>query len=431
MKPLIIAILMWSAPATAAELWLKVGEVRSLSAPRGRVVRIGTRGVVRVVDGETNIRVIGLKPGVTTVIIGSKSHMVHVSLSEQREFVFELRRLLAGMMGLKLQSDSATVRVTGTLLRFSDWLQMSELARRHQGEYFFAARALPDVAEEALAHFKRLAHDKGLPVARFRADPVFTVQVPKAPGLKDSAGNIFNSFGMRVEANSSQLELQPLVRTRVILAEVSRDQSMEFGVEWPSSYQAQVLPKPAAGQEQLLVSLRALESRGQAQILASPNLLCRSGSEARFHAGGEFPIRMISRTTRDVLWKQHGVMLRVKPRADFNGAISLEVETEVSVLNMAGAVDGIPALNSNKVKSHFDLPGRRTIALSGLLRQEVGDTREGIPLLMNLPVLGPLFSSQKFLKHLSELVIFVTPEIYVPEGDDTLTMPSGWISDEL
>ena len=159
MKLLIIAILIWSAPATAAELWLKVGEVRSLSAPRGRVVRIGTRGVVRVVDGETNIRVIGLKPGVTTVIIGSKSHMVHVSLSEQREFVFELRRLLAGMMGLKLQSDSATVRVTGTLLRFSDWLQMSELARRHQGEYFFAARALPDVAEEALAHFKRLAHD--------------------------------------------------------------------------------------------------------------------------------------------------------------------------------------------------------------------------------------------------------------------------------
>lgn len=250
---------------------------------------------------------------------------------------------------------------------------------------------------------------------------------PESPWTHESsAGNIFNSFGMRVEANSSQLELQPLVRTRVILAEVSRDQSMEFGVEWPSSYQAQVLPKPAAGQEQLLVSLRALESRGQKHEnfgIAQPAF--RSGSEARFHAGGEFPIRMISRTTRDVLWKQHRAMLRVKPRADFNGAISLEVETEVSVLNMAGAVDGIPALNSNKVKSHFDLPGRRTIALSGLLRQEVGDTREGIPLLMNLPVLGPLFSSQKFLKHLSELVIFVTPEIYVPEGDDTLTIPSG------
>lgn len=149
MKLLIIAILIWSAPATAAELWLKVGEVRSLSAPRGSYASVLAAWFASWMAKRTS-ESSDSNQEFTTVIIGSKSHMVHVSLSEQREFVFELRRLLAGMMGLKLQSDSATVRVTGTLLRFSDWLQMSELARRHQGEYFFAARALPDVAEEAL-----------------------------------------------------------------------------------------------------------------------------------------------------------------------------------------------------------------------------------------------------------------------------------------
>jgi pilus assembly protein CpaC len=128
-----------------------------------------------------------------------------------------------------------------------------------------------------------------------------------------------------------------------------------------------------------------------------------------------------------VIWKEHGVLLRVAPQADFQGAISLEIETEVSLLDMANAVEGIPALKSNAVKSHFDLPGRRTIALSGLLKQELGESREGLPYLSSIPGLGSLFSSRSFLKHLSELVIFVTPEIYVPENDEKIEMPAGWI----
>ncbi len=430
MKTLLLFLLM-SCCAGAEELWLRVGEVRAVPAPPGQAVRIGARGIVRVVDGDKSVQMIGLKPGTTAVVIGARSYSVHVSLSQQKDFVRELRRIVGAMMGLKVRMDTQIPAIGGTLLRLGDWIQISELARQYQGEYKFTARALPTVAAEAMKYLTRLARDKGLPVARFRADPVFTVTVPKAVGLKESAAAVFQPFGMHIESSASQLELQPLVRTRMILAEVSRDQAQEFGVQWPGEYAAQVLPKLAAGQDALMVSLRAMENRGQAQILASPNLLCRSGSEAKFHAGGEFPIRIISRTTHSVVWKQHGVMLNVKPRADFNGAISLELETEVSVLNMAGAIDGIPALSSNAVKSHFDLPGRRTIALSGLLRQEIGDSRDGLPFLMNLPVIGALFSSQKFLKHMSELVIFVTPEIYVPEADEAVTLPQGWVSDGL
>ena len=99
--------------------------------------------------------------------------------------------------------------------------------------------------------------------------------------------------------------------------------------------------------------------------------------------------------SHDVVWKQHGVLLAVKPEADFQGAISLEVETEVSLLDWANAVEGIPALKSNTVKSHFDLPGKRTIALSGLLRQEQNETKEGLPFLTGIPILGALFRSRR------------------------------------
>lgn len=431
MKRFIFLLLIPPCSAFAGELWLKVGEVRSVEAPEGKAVRIGSRGIIKVIDGDTHVRVVGLRPGVTPLVVGDVNYAVRVSPSGQRDFSLALRALFKDLMGLKLELDAQPLVIRGTLLRFSDWLRIAEVARQHQGEYSFQAQALPDVAEEALRHLRSLARAKGYPVVRFRSDPQFTAQIPRAAGnLKDNATALFKPFGIRVESTESHLMLQPLVRTRVILAEISKSQSQDLGIQWPSDYQAQILPKFGAGDD-LMVSLKALEARGQAQILAAPNLICRSGGEARFHAGGEFPIRIISRNNREVVWKEHGVLLSVKPQADFQGAVSLEIQTEISLVDMAGAVDGVPALKANTVKSHFDLPGRRTIALSGLVRQELGETTEGLPYLTRIPILGTLFSSQKFLKRQTELVIFVTPEIYVPDGDEKIEMPQGWVRNDI
>jgi pilus assembly protein CpaC len=427
---LIALIVLFAEAAQATDLWLKVGEVRSLPAAGGKAVRVGSKGVIKVIDGENKVRVIALKPGATPLLIGQTSYHVHVNLSQQKEFSQALSQQLQQMMGLKFVSDTQPISVDGTLLRFSDWQRIADLARKYQGEYMFRAQALPDVAQQALQHLNKLALDKGLPIVRFRMEPQFVAQVPAAAGqLKENAVTLFKPYGIKVVAQESQLMLQPLVRTRVILAEVSKETSLELGVKWPSEYNAQLLPKIAGSDDSLMATLKALESRGQAQILASPTLTCRSGGEARFHAGGEFPIRMFSRYSNDVVWKEHGVLLAVRPQADFHGAISLEIQTEVSSLDMANAVDDIPALKTNTVESHFDLPGRRTIALSGLLRQDMGESKEGLPFLTRLPILGALFSSQKFIKHQSELVVFVTPEIFVPDSDEPLTMPQGFVND--
>lgn len=417
--------------ALGQDLWLKVGEAKFLPASRDAVIRVGSRGIVRIIDEDSGVRVIGLKPGTSTITIGRTAYLARVSLSSQKEFAVALRKYVAKSMGLTLSTDGPKIELRGTLLRFSDWLHISELAKRYHGEYSFKAQALPDVGHQALDHFALLSRKKGLPVIRFSANPEFTVHIPKAAGeLRKSVERTFASYGITTESGTSDLALQPLVRTRVILAEVTKGFSQEIGVGWPSEYQAQVLPRLQAT-DALMVSLKALEASGQAQILASPNLTCRSGGEARFLAGGEFPIRMVSRNSREVQWKQHGVILKVKPKADFQGNISLEIETEISLLDMANAVDGVPALKTNKVKSHFDLPGKRTIALSGLLRQELGRNRDGLPLLGDIPILGRLFSSSRYQTYQTELVIFVTPEITSPELDEKIEMPEGWIHDGL
>lgn len=422
-------LLLLLSLASASEIWLRVGESRLLPAPAAAEVRIGTRGVVRAVDADEGVRLIGLKPGTTSLSVNGHGHLVRVSFGAQKDFARELRALMSEMMGLEVPSFEKDLEVRGTLLRLGDWLEIAELARKHHGQYRFRARALPDVAREALEHLHGLARARGYPILRFSADPQFTAHLPKtAKALKPAVSEIFAPLGVHVTVSETQLEIEPLVRTRVILAEVSKSFAREFGISWPEEYEARVVPK-LAGEDTLVARLRALESSGQAQVLASPTLLCRSGGHARFHAGGEFPIRMISRNSREVTWRPHGVILNVKPRADFQGAISLEIETEISLLDMEGAVDGVPAVRKNSVRSHFDLPGKRTIALSGLVRQELGRGEAGLPWLTSLPVLGSLFSSKKFLTRQSELVVFVTPEVASADEDARIEMPAGWVNE--
>jgi pilus assembly protein CpaC len=426
----LLIVMMVPRLVGAAEIWLKVGEVRAVHAGRGAKVRVGARGIVRVIDGDKVVRLVALKPGSTSLVIDEQAYSVRVSPAGQKEFIYEFGKAVRGMMGLRMSVEGAHVFIDGTLLRFEDWQDLADIARRHQGQYSFRAQALPDVASAAMAFLQNMAQERGFPILRFTASPEFTAVLPAAAsGLRTAVERSLGPFGIRLESSDSTLSIEPLVKTQVILAEVENSFSRQFGVQWPSFYDAQVLPRLSADAA-LMATLKALEQKGQAQILASPNLLCRSGSEAQFHAGGEFPIKVVSRHFEDVVWKQHGVLLKVKPRADFQGAISLEIETEVSLLDQAHAVDGIPALKVNKVKSHFDLPGKRTIALSGLLRQELSDSSEGLPLLSSIPILGPLFSSKNFQNHRSELVVFVTPEIHSPEVSDKVEMPAGWVRDE-
>ena len=112
-------------------------------------------------------------------------------------------------------------------------------------------------------------------------------------------------------------------------------------------------------------------------------------------------------------------MLRheIKPIIDSVGQMSLQIDSEVSTLDESTKVDGIPGLQTNKVSSTFDLIRSRTIALSGLIKNEQGQSSEGIPFLKNIPILGHLFSSHDFKENRSELVIFVTPELLQNEED--------------
>jgi pilus assembly protein CpaC len=88
-----------------------------------------------------------------------------------------------------------------------------------------------------------------------------------------------------------------------------------------------------------------LEQGGEATVVAEPRLSCRSGGAARFVAGGEIPVPVVNGVgSTDVEYREYGVILDIKPIADASGAIFARIETELSQIDGAQRVNGVPGL---------------------------------------------------------------------------------------
>ena len=165
------------------------------------------------------------------------------------------------------------------------------------------------------------------------------------------------------------------------------------------------------------------------KVIANPKLLCRSGESAHFLAGGEIPIKLVGFKTSEVQWKKYGVILDITPLADIQRGISTKLVTEVSLLDEAHKIEGIPGLLTNRIETHFDIRGEKTIALSGLIKNEIGRGSQDTPLLSAIPLLGELFKSKEYKENKTELIIFVTPRVISPENPPPVEVNGFWKQD--
>lgn len=227
--------------------------------------------------------------------------------------------------------------------------------------------------------------------------------------------DVLQNIGIQWIESQQKLELADNIKVEIKIIEIKKEFSRTMGIKWPSEFSAQLIDGKLTTPQTFDMKLQAYEREGDMKILASPNLLCRSGKSAEFFAGGEFPIKSSGFGHSQVLWKKYGIEMKIKPVIDSIGQMSVELETTVSSIDRSKSVDSIPALHSHKLMSHFDLAESKTIALSGLIKNESGESSEGLPYLAQLPVIGSLFSSKDFLENRTELVILVTPKLMVDE----------------
>ena len=171
------------------------------------------------------------------------------------------------------------------------------------------------------------------------------------------------------------------------------------------------------------VLIKALETQGHLQSLAEPNLIAYNGQEASFLAGGELPVPIVSGNSGNVSveYKEFGVRLKFTPTIA-GDVIRLKVSPEVSSLDFANGITiggfRVPALITRRAMTDVELRDGQSFAIAGLLNNVSQDSRQEVPLLSRLPVIGKLFKSKGTAQDRTELMVLVTPRLVKPLNPD-------------
>ena len=178
------------------------------------------------------------------------------------------------------------------------------------------------------------------------------------------------------------------------------------------------------GARGVLAMIDLEEQHGNAHTLAEPTLMAANRDSASFLAGGEFPVpAAVSPGATGVpyvtiVFKEFGVRLAFTPEVLNDTLVKLHVRPEVSSLDYANAVTlsgvKIPALRTRRMESTVDIPRDQSLIISGLMDDEREKIRTGIPGLSSVPILGALFSSTRWTRSETELLVIVTPVVVDP-----------------
>ncbi len=258
-----------------------------------------------------------------------------------------------------------------------------------------------------------------------------------------------SDFNIRVSDNDpeTRVRMETMVRMRVRMIEFRKSALGKLGIDWSDSAAGpgfaiagdaigNNLFRPAAEgfagdlpnivrpfstyfgiASNITSRINFLASTGDATTLAEPVLSTTSGGTASFLAGGEVPYPSVGVNGQTVVqFKEYGIKLNVSPSIDAVGNVRTTVETEISQLDPAVSVQGAPGLLTRRAQTQVNVRSGETIVISGLLSSESSKDIDKLPGIGNLPIIGSFFRAQNRRNAISELVIFVTPEIVEPAG---------------
>jgi pilus assembly protein CpaC len=274
------------------------------------------------------------------------------------------------------------------------------------------------------------------------------VKTVNGTGGAPAEGLVINSLVIRGRAQ---------VMLKVTVAEVQRNVAKQLGLtsstvtgsNWGTFTQenpfaingaitktALSLSNPAGT---LAANIQAFERYGVTRILAEPTVSAVSGESATFTVGGQVPIPGpaiacgTATCSGGAIYQNYGVNLSFTPIVLAEGRILLHLSTEVTDIDFSKTVtvQGVPTpgLLTRKNATSIELPSGGSIASAGLLQTSTAQIINGLPGLMNLPILGTLFRSRDYQRQETELMIIVTPYIVKPVAASELPRPDDGFAD--
>jgi type II secretory pathway component GspD/PulD (secretin) len=221
---------------------------------------------------------------------------------------------------------------------------------------------------------------------------------------------------------------QILIEAKIL--EITLSDSNAYGINWTKVFNngetaigVQGLTSPASGlfvntiKDTFEATLEALYLRNDVRTLSSPNLVTRENTEASVIIGDRQGYRVTTTinqvTTESVEFLESGVILRVLPTVDESGNIIMQIHPEVSTGFIS--TDGIPSQQTTEVTTEVLTQDGRPIFIGGLIKNNVTDSKSGVPFISKIPLIGALFSSRTRGSNNTETVVLISP--YIVGGD--------------
>jgi len=418
-----LALSFATVPTTSAAETLRVlrGATSSaLNVPMNRAVVVEADGPFAEISianpgiadisslSDRTIYVLGKEPGRTTMtLLGADGRLItnveiHVT-PDIAEFKERIEQIMPGEH-IEVRTANDGIVLSGTVSSMARLDRALELANRYAPERVSNLMTVGGTqqvmlkvrfAEMNRAVSKRLASSMAIQGTGFSGDL----------GVSSETGTLLSEANQgSIFSNAEDVTVNPETSGAVL-----------FGFD--------------VGALEVGVLLEALESRGVVRTLAEPNLTALSGQEAKFLAGGEFPVPGESDSGGITIdFKPFGVELNFIPRVVDQDIINLELVAAVSALDRANSLNvngvSIAAFTRRETSTTVEMRDGESFAIAGLLQDDFNDVAGQVPWLGDVPVLGSLFRSAEYNRRQTELVIIVTPHLVTPTRGEALALPT-------
>jgi type IV pilus assembly protein PilQ len=159
------------------------------------------------------------------------------------------------------------------------------------------------------------------------------------------------------------------------------------------------------------IALTALESQGEGKIISLPKVTTQNNQQAEIIQGRQIPVQTVANFTVTVRYVNAALELRATPQITAEGTIIMTIDIQNNAADFGNLVNGIPPITTQSAKTTVMVPDGGTTVIGGIYRTEDSITKERVPFLNQIPILGNLFKNYARTKTNRELLIFITPRI--------------------
>lgn len=177
----------------------------------------------------------------------------------------------------------------------------------------------------------------------------------------------------------------------------------------------------AVGGFRLSTFLQALQRVDLADVQAEPSITTLDNREAQIQVGEDVPVRIVDFGAQGgaganvpkatVQFKETGIKLNVIPHVTNNRQVLMQIKAERSNVRLLSQLDAGFTVQKQLANNQLLVNDGETAVIGGLTVTSVTKNRSGIPLLVNLPIIGKLFGFSTTVEERQDLIILVTPRI--------------------